>query len=246
MGSPYFYLEPSLTMVDLLKSHYKNPALFSLDYDLVPDKCWPTQAEQVALGYDYVLSLVDGKADRVCCGGDSAGGTLILTLLLSLAKQEDGRVLRPGYATLFSPWVTLVTHENRDNSSDFLSVHSLHSYARQYAGDGHDLNNPMISPGCCTDTAWWTEAAPTYGFYFAFGSEEILAPEIESLVRLLRKVSIPVSVREQKGAVHAWVIANLFLSDTRDKRLFGMKETVKAIAENIHAAYIERELIVRK
>lgn len=233
MGSPYFYLEPSLTMVDLLKSHYKNPALFSLDYELVPDKQWPSQLKEVALGYDYVLSLVNGRADRVCCGGDSAGGTLTLTLLLSLARRGHGQALKPGYATLFSPWVTLVTDTNRDNSSDFLSVQALHKYALQYANGEINLNNPLVSPGHCKDTAWWTKAAPIHGFYFAFGSEEILAPEIKSLVKLLRSASVPISVREQKGCVHAWIIANLFLADTRGGRLFGMKEVVKAIAANI-------------
>ena len=233
MGSAYFYLEPSLTIVSLLKAHYRNPALFSLDYDLVPDKQWPSQLEQVMVGYDYVLSLVKGKANLICCSGDSAGGTLILSLLLSLARRENAKDLCPGYAALLSPWITLVTENNQDNGSDFLSTKTLHEYATQYAGDKSNLENPLISPGRCVDLDWWAAAAPRYGFYFAFGSEEILAHEIRALVKLLQSTMVNVSVREQRGCVHAWVIANLFLAGSHDQRIYGMKEVVKAITDNM-------------
>jgi acetyl esterase/lipase len=233
MGSPYFYLEPHLVLLSLLQKHYQNPALFSLDYDLVPDKTWPTQLEQVAAGYSYVLSLVSNNPDRVCLAGDSAGGTLVLTLLLQLAKQKDRQFPRPGFATLLSPWVTLITENNRDNDSDFLNADSLHLYASQYAGSSSNVDNPLVSPGSCKDTQWWKDAMPSNGVYITFGSKEILAPEMKSLIKLLRSASIPVSIREEQGAVHAWVIANLFLADSFEQRIFGMREVVKAIVSNI-------------
>ena len=189
--------------------------------------------EQVTIGYEYALSFIKGEADRICCSGDSAGGTLILSLLLSLARYENAKGLRPGYAALLSPWVTLVTENNRDNKSDFLSTKTLHKYALQYTGDKLNLENPLVSPGRCKDPNWWTTAAPRYGFYFAFGSEEVLGPEIKALVKLLQSTMVNVSVKEQRGCVHAWVIANLFLAGSHEQRIHGMKEVVQAIADNM-------------
>ena len=234
MGSAQFYLEPLLVLFALLKKgQYRNPAVFALEYDLVPDQTWPTQAIQTMTGYRYVLSLVSGDASRVCVAGDSAGGTLVLSLLLSLAKDKESETLRPGYATLFSPWVTLISENDRDTRSDFLNTDSLHLYASQYARTPENLNNPIVSPGCCTDLSWWRKAAPTNGFYITYGSEEVFGPEIRLLVRRLRKGGIGVRVKEEPGEVHAWVIARLFLADTMEERLLGMEEVVKAIETNI-------------
>ena len=233
MGSPYFYLEPYLALISLLKRHYQNPAVFALDYDLVPDKKFPVQLEQVTAGYDFAVALASGNPRQVCVAGDSAGGTLVLSLLLALAKNGRNERMLPGYATLLSPWVTLVTDDNKDTKSDFLHSETLHFYAGEYAGSVQNLSDPVVSPGCCKDIAWWASAAPSHGFYFSFGSEEVLAAEAKMLIKLLRKASVPVRVREEPGGVHAWVIGSLFLSDTFEERVFGLQEVVKAIASNI-------------
>lgn len=233
MGSPYFYLEPLLVMLTLLKSHYRNPAIFALEYDLVPESTWPTQAHQTSSGYEYVLSLVTGDASRVCIAGDSAGTTLLLSLLLTLAKDDIKKNTKPAYATLLSPWVTLVSDDDHDTASDFISAGSLHLYASEYAKSEENLHNPIISPGCCTDRAWWTAAAPKNGFYLMYGSEEVLAPNVRRFVRLLKSANVDVSVREEQNEIHAWVIARLFLADSLEERTSGMKAMVKAIASNI-------------
>lgn len=233
MGSPYFYLEPHLVLLSLLQRHYQNPAVFSLDYDLVPDRKWPVQLDQVTAGYQFALSVASGDSARVCVAGDSAGGTLVLSLLLALAKKVGVNGIKPGYATLLSPWVTLVSPSNKDTKSDFLNFDTLHLYAGEYAGTTDNLYNPLISPGCCKDLQWWASAAPLNGFYFSFGSEEVLSSEAKTLIQLLRKASVPVRVREEPGGVHAWVIANLFLCNTFEERIFGMQEVVKAIVSNI-------------
>ena len=63
MGSSYFYLEFLMAWVDLLKdSGYKNPAIFALEYDLVPDAQFPTQLEQAMTGYDYVCSIAQDSS----------------------------------------------------------------------------------------------------------------------------------------------------------------------------------------
>ena len=233
MGSVYFYLEPLIVLLSLLKMHYKSPAILAVEYDLAPDSTFPKQVDQISEAYKYVLSLVSGDASRICVAGDSAGATLILSMLLSQAKDGKAQDLRPGFATLLSPWVTLIGDLDRDTPSDFLNVNSLHLYAGQYAGSQKNLSDPLVSPGCCNDLAWWSRALPINGLYIAFGSEEVFGPEIRQLVKRLRKAGVGVSVKEEPGAVHAWVIARLFLANTLEDRTWGMQEVVRSIVNNI-------------
>ena len=233
MGSSYFYLEFLLAWASLLKdTGYRNPAIFALEYTLVPDAAYPTQLEETISGYDYVLS-VTGDASRICVGGDSAGATLILSLLLDIAKSPTHEKRRPGYATLISPWVTMVTPNNQNTASDYLNADSLHLYGCQYAASESNLQNPLVSPGVCKDLSWWSKASPSSGFCVLFGSEEVFGPEIRGLVALLRRSGCAVRVREEPGNIHAWPVVTLFLSDTQEERQKGLRDLVKMIKQNI-------------
>ncbi|MCJ1252923.1 hypothetical protein MMC24_000729 [Lignoscripta atroalba] len=234
MGSSYFYLEFLLAYLSMLQIHgYTNPAIFALEYTLVPDATYPTQLEETAAGYSYVLTLIRGDASRVCVAGDSAGATLILSLLLQIAQSPNSTKRRPGYATLISPWATLVTDDNRDTPSDYLNASSLSLYGSQYASCESNLRSPLVSPGTCKDTIWWAKASPRNGFFIMYGSEEVFGPETRNLVVILRKSGCAVSVREEPAGIHAWPVATLFLSDTLMARVKGVKEIVKMVRQHV-------------
>ncbi|KAK4692646.1 hypothetical protein P7C71_g4596, partial [Lecanoromycetidae sp. Uapishka_2] len=165
--------------------------------------------------------------------GDSAGATLILTLLLHIATKADFSNRKPGFATLISPWTTLFSSQNRNTASDFLDSNSLHMYGRQYAGSEERLHDPLISPGACKDGSLWAKASPSNGFGVIFGSEELLGPELRDLIALWRKSGCAVSMREEPGAIHAWPVATLFLSNTQAERQKGLKDLVKMIRQSI-------------
>ncbi|KAL6716903.1 hypothetical protein ACLMJK_004815 [Lecanora helva] len=233
MGSSYFYLEFLVAWISLLQqAGYRNPAIFALEYTLVPDAAYPTQLEQTISGYDYVRSIIEDTS-RICVGGDSAGATLILSLLLYIAKQKNYEKCKPGFATLISPWTTLFSTRNRNTASDFLDSTSLHLYGRQYAGSVEQLDDPLVSPGVCKDISWWAKASPQRGYGVLYGSEEVLGPELRDLIALWRKSGCSVSVREEPGAVHAWPVATLFLSDTQPERQKGLRDLVKLIKQAV-------------
>ena len=233
MGSSYFYLEFLVAWVSILRqSGYRNPAIFALEYTLVPDASYPTQLEQTRACYDYISTIIEDSS-RICVVGDSAGGTLVLSLLLHIAKQPDYETIKPGFATLISPWTSLFSSHNRNTASDFLDADSLHLYGRQYAGSDEKLDDPLVSPGVCKDPVWWSKASPLKGFGVLFGSEELLGPELRDLIVLLRKSGCAVSVREEPGAIHAWPVATLFLSATQVERQKGLKDLTKMIRQAI-------------
>ena len=233
MGSSYFYMEFLLAWVTLLKAAgYRNPALFALEYTLVPDATYPAQLHETLAGYRYVLSLAQ-SSNRIVVGGDSAGATLMLSFLLYLTEHAELKHQRPGLAVMISPWVTIVSKNNRNTASDFLNDESLEQYGRQYIGKKASTTDPMVSPGHCKDTKKWVEASPDKGWYFLYGSEEVLGPETKELISLLKGTSKHVDEWEEPGGIHAWPVASLYLGESRDTRLEGLQSIVGAIRDRI-------------
>lgn len=239
MGSSHFYLEFLLTWLSVLvSSGYKNPAIFALEYTLVPDAAYPTQLNEAAKAYEHVLSIARGPS-TVCVSGDSAGATLILSLLLHLGSKETdgpsshGRLPKPTLAVLISPWVTLVSPRHVNTESDYLDAHQLEQYGRQFAGSNISAEDPLVSPGCCQDIAWWRRSSPSGGIFITYGTEEIFAAEIEELARVLQKAGVIVGTEAEAGGIHAWPVASLFLSSSRSKRLKGLTAITTEIRKRI-------------
>ncbi|KAJ8068128.1 hypothetical protein OCU04_003699 [Sclerotinia nivalis] len=248
MGSSYFYLEFLLSWLSLLKDSrkFRNPAIFALEYSLVPDESYPTQLHETSAGYKYVLSVTNDPS-KICVSGDSAGATLILSLLLHIARpdivqsdptMETTHTETPAMAVLISPWTTLDSPQAKNTSSDYLDTNSLRLYARQYAGSRASVSDPSLSPGACKDLDWWRMASPTRGFFVTYGSEEVFAPETRDLIMLLKKSGkAEIRGQEQIGGIHAWPVAALFLSSTSSARLKGLCMLVSEIGERMGKAH---------
>lgn len=233
MGSSYFYLEFLLAWLYLLKdAGYSNPALFALEYTLVPEATYPTQVQEALAGYKYVLSLVDDSS-RICVGGDSAGGTLVLSLLLCLSDYSSLKKQMPGLAVLISPWTTILSTQNQNTSSDYLNANSLHTYGSQYLGETASAEDPLASPGHCKDLSWWRRASPSCGWYVIYGSEEVFAPDTRDLAQKLERAGVHVSSHEEPMWIHAWPVVKLFLCNKQDERLSGLRKIVKATTARI-------------
>lgn len=232
MGSSFFYLEFLMAWVSLLKkAGYQNPALFALEYSLVPDEVYPRQVFQARAGYNFVLSKVMDSA-QICVSGDSAGATLMLSMLLSLTRRTEDHARLPSLAVAISPWVKILSPKNRNTRIDYLDARTLDLYGRQYIGNG-DSNDPLISPGCCRDADWWSRASPTHGWYFVYGSEEVLAPETRDLIRLLLVSGQEVQIREDFAWPHAWPIVKHYLCKSQAERHHGLQDIIDFIAQRI-------------
>ncbi|KAK0325412.1 hypothetical protein LTR54_005053 [Friedmanniomyces endolithicus] len=234
MGSAYFYLEFLFAWVSLLKdAGYANPALFALEYTLVPEATYPTQLQEALKGYKYCLSIAEDPS-RICVSGDSAGATLVLSLLLCLSNYAGGmRDKLPGLAIPISPWTVILNPNHRNTTSDYLDKDSLHLYGSQYIGTKARSDDPLVSPGSCKDLAWWRRASPTLGWFFVYGAEEVFAPDAKELVAVLKKGGIPVEVLKEKGWIHAWPVVKLFLCNSQEERQSGLRAMVKFMRERL-------------
>lgn len=232
MGSNYFYMEFLLAWVMLLKGRgFSNPALFGLEYTLVPDAVYPKQVQETYFGYQHLLSIT-GDPAKICVAGDSAGAALVLSLLLYLSDSELRGQL-PGFACMISPWVSIISEKNRNTASDYLDEASLRLYGSQYIGTKVPYDDPMVSPGHCKDLARWARSSPSKGWYFMYGSEEVLGPETQDLIDVLRKAGQDVEAHEEQGSIHAWPVALLYLGNSRAQRLHGLENIVEVMSRRM-------------
>ncbi|KAF8423585.1 Alpha/Beta hydrolase protein [Tirmania nivea] len=221
MGSSYFYLEFLIALnVHLRMAGFKNPSIFALEYTLVPEAVYPTQLKEALAGFQHLLSVVNRS--RICVAGDSAGGTLVLGLLLHMAISE---IESPLFATVFSPWTVLVS-DKRNTASDYLDSEQLNQYGRLYAGKT-PVNDIIASPGCCQDLSLWRKAMPEKGLLCIYGTEELLYDEIDVFLKMLEKVGEVVRIEEP--TIHVWPIAVMFLGTEVEERHRSLRRVAQAI-----------------
>lgn len=216
----------------LLDAGYENPAVFSLDYTLAPDKHFPGQLNEAVLAYKEVLAAADADT-KICVGGDSAGGMLTLTLLQELAsrKLRDEPLSRhPDLAVLISPWVTLKTHLHRASDLDYIQPDTLARFADLYTGGGGvGAYAAPASPGSCQDEGIWEAARPARGYVITYGEEEGLAEDIKYLIQHQKSRGTEVRVLVDAGGVHVWPVISLQFCTTNERRVQGIQSIVREI-----------------
>lgn len=227
MLSAKFYLEFVLALQSkLLDAGYKNPAIFSLDYTLAPDKKFPGQLNEAMLGYKEVLKLA-GEDTKIIIGGDSAGGMLTLTVLQELAsrKLREEPLRHPDLAILLSPWVTLKTHLHKVAPIDYIHPETLERFADMYTGECY---SSPASPGNCQDEGIWLAARPNKGYIVTYGDSECLADDIKYFIKQERVRGTDVRELVDAGGVHVWPVLSIQMS-AQHRRSLGIDAIAKEV-----------------
>jgi acetyl esterase/lipase len=242
MGSAYFYMEFLMAWMSRLRDKgFRNPAIFALEYTLVPDAQWPIQLNETRAGYKFLQETFGNRsAAKICVSGDSAGATLMLSMLLQPGRLEQEPLFQgldqPGLAILLSPWTHLVSALNQNTRSDYLDKDSLHLYAKQYAGKD-TMTDEVISPGLSRGR--WKRASPLNGYRVIYGSEEVFGPGIHEMVRHMKRDGATVETLQHEAGIHAWPVVNLFLGETREHRLYGLDVMTEFVASSSMASNMQ-------
>lgn len=184
----------------------------------------PTQLEETAAAYEYLINEEHVPPEKILVAGDSAGGHLALSFLVDLAvkrstsQQVDTTVLhKPRGLVLMSPWLTLhneLSSFAANAHKDVLSAPFLRRVVRQFLG--HDVtapgnlsnsrqNSPYLEFLTPEPVIEWDAVLPSWVWVSA-GADEILIDHIKTWVGLLegRLGKGRVAFEVGAGKVHVW------------------------------------------
>jgi acetyl esterase/lipase len=189
-----FTIGTAMDTVDLLRHLSQKTQLdcYSVDYRLAPKYRYPAQVDDCVAFYRGLLDL---GYERIVVGGESAGGTLTLTLTLSL---RDAGLPLPAALWCSSPAV------DANYANEELYVHDQFSAVGDavfatYTLPNADKADPIISPV----HADFTGFPPTL---VQCGSAESLGASCVRLVSALAKADVDFTFRFGKGMEHTYAM----------------------------------------
>lgn len=120
--------------------------VLAINYRLAPEHRFPAALEDALAAYAWMLEQ-GFQPENIALAGDSAGGNLVLTLMLSL-RDRGGPLPRAG--ALMSPWTDLAaTGESFQSRAAADPIHQrsmILSLAKGYMREGSDPLDPLVSP----------------------------------------------------------------------------------------------------
>jgi acetyl esterase/lipase len=179
----------------------------SIDYRLAPEHPYPAALDDSLASYTWLVEQNRNPA-TITVMGDSAGGGLVIALLL---KLQDNGIPLPGCAVVLSPWTDLTCSspsiEEKADEDPILNSDKLRIGARCYSG-GTDLKSPYLSPLFGS----FDKLPP---LLVQVGTDEMLLDDSRLFTQKAREAGHPVELEVWEGMIHVWHYLARFLPEGR-------------------------------
>ena len=165
-----------------------------VEFRLAPEHPFPAAIEDCLTAYHWLISDGGFPPEQVIFVGESAGGNLAITTMLSLRDAGDPL---PGGAVLISPVVdfegcgSFFTQNDPMADADFV-MRQLNAYR----GDANP-HNPLLSP----IRADLHDLPP---LFIQIGAKEILLSGAEVFAQRAKKAGVPTTLEIWPGMWHYW------------------------------------------
>lgn len=165
------------------------------DYRLAPEHPFPAAPDDCVVAYKWLLNQ-GFKARNIIVGGESAGATLTLSLLLAL-KEND--IAMPGAAFSISPVTDLRCNAASfayNARNDVAPMGSWSVWTNYYISDNDPLN-PILSPQFGN-----FEGIPP--LYICVGTHEIHFDDCVNVAKVAEQHGVDVTLRKWDKMIHAF------------------------------------------
>lgn len=178
------------------------------DYRLAPEEPFPAALDDCVATYRWLVEQAGAPADRVVLVGDSAGGNLVVAMMLRL---RDAGLPLPAAGVCVSPVFDLaLTGESvtaRADRDPCILPESLRRCASAYLGDA-DPRTLLASP-------LYADLAGLPPLLLQVGSEEMLRDDSVRLADRATASGVDVTLEEWPGMIHVWHLFADRLGDGR-------------------------------
>ena len=201
MGSTRSYRNRAMRL-----SYRCNAEVFVPEYRLAPEHPYPAALEDALVAWQYLRVLRRGLP--IFLSGDSAGGGLVLSLLLRLRDLGEGM---PRGAIVLSPWTDLTMSgasiDINRRKDLWLTRRHLECWARHYLA-GADARSPTVSPV-------FADLSALPPMLLLAGENEILLDDAVRIGDAAARAGTPAQVLVGKGMQHDWPLTLPWLDESR-------------------------------
>ena len=180
--------------------------VFALDYRLAPEHPFPAAVDDALAGYQYLLEKYDPS--EIALGGDSAGGGLSLSLMLTLKERA---LPLPSCVVLFSPWTDLTVSggsmESNKSTDAMFQQESIREGRHKYL-NGAAPEAPLASPLFGDHTG----LPPTLTFA---SKSEMLFDDSRRLHDKLLEKGVKSQFFDEDGLAHVWPFFNVWMPEAK-------------------------------
>jgi epsilon-lactone hydrolase len=194
--------------------------VLALDYRWAPEEPFPAALDDCVAAYRWLIGKIGVPARDVVLAGDSAGGNLVVAMLLALRDAGDPL---PAAGVCISPIFDLaLTGDSvtlRAARDPMILQSSLQKCSAAYRGEA-DPRDPLMSP-------LYGDLSRLPPLLLQCGSEEMLRDDSARLAVKAKAAGVDVTFEEWDEMVHVWHLFADRLTDGR-KALARVGEFVRA------------------
>ncbi|MCJ7567995.1 MAG: alpha/beta hydrolase [Anaerolineales bacterium] len=179
--------------------------VFLADYRLAPEHPFPAAIEDCVTAYRWLISKESVLPEQVVFVGESAGGNLVITTMLTL--QDAGDPLPSGAASIcpvfdFEGGGTFYVQDDPMVAADFVMLQ-----LNAYRGSA-DPRNPRLSP-------LYANLRGLPPLLIQIGASEILQSGAEELALRAKQAGVPTILDTWPGMWHYWHMFVPFLPEAQ-------------------------------
>ncbi len=177
------------------------------DYRLAPEYPFPAAVEDCKSAYKWLLSQ-GYKPNSIIVGGESAGATLTLSLLLALKADN---IILPKAAFSISPVTDLSCNAKSfeyNAKNDVAPMGSWTVWTNLYIA-GNDTKNPLLSPLFGN-----YEGIPP--LYICVGTHEIHFDDCVNVAKVAEQFGVDVTLRIWKNMIHAFPLLSPLFPEAKN------------------------------